>query len=161
MSGPAGAAFIAAALTEMQEAPVDVANFFRAEPGTFGVFNEFGVPQANYSALLCFRRMIECPKRVAVEPEYAGKLWALAGVNEKRDRASVLLSRIDGSESAVELRWPALPWNRTANIQVLTISSAGSVSSSAVLAAGAKSWKTALSGPGVVFVTLTPRPENP
>jgi hypothetical protein len=161
MSGPAGAAFVVAALADLQDAPVDVANFFRAEPGAFGLFNEYGVPQANYSALLCFRRMLDCASRVAVEHQHTPDLWSLAGVNEKRDRASILIARTAANDGAIELRWPALPWAGASDIQVLTISSAGSVPATGSLPAGAKSWKTALSGAGVVLVTLTPHPADP
>jgi hypothetical protein len=102
----------AAALAELQDAPVDVANFFRAEPGAFGVFNEYGVPQANYSALLCFRRLLDCASRVAVEHQHTPNLWSLAGVNEKRDRASILIARTAASDGAIELRWPVAPVDR-------------------------------------------------
>ena len=49
--GAQGAAFVAAALLELQDAPVDVCNFFHGELGGFGIFTEQGVPLKAYQAL--------------------------------------------------------------------------------------------------------------
>ena len=44
MGGGPGAAFIAAALIELQDAPLDMANLFHGELGGFGLFTGHGVP---------------------------------------------------------------------------------------------------------------------
>src|SRR5690606_22866365 len=41
MAGAPGAAFIAAALMDLQAAPLDQANLFHGELGAFGMFDEF------------------------------------------------------------------------------------------------------------------------
>jgi hypothetical protein len=62
MSGNQGAAFILAALIELQDAPVDMCNFYHGDLGAFGLFNEFGVPQPNYHALEAFSRVARRPR---------------------------------------------------------------------------------------------------
>jgi hypothetical protein len=50
VGGVEGEAFAAAALCRLQDAPVDAANYFTAEPGGMGLFNSYGVPTAAFAA---------------------------------------------------------------------------------------------------------------
>jgi xylan 1,4-beta-xylosidase len=77
MSGDAGAAFILAALIELQNAPVDMCNLFHGELGAFGLFNEFGVPYPNYYALKAFAG-IAGRLRASVRGSVPGQLAAAA-----------------------------------------------------------------------------------
>ena len=77
MSGSQGAAFILAALIELQDAPVDMCNLFHGELGAFGLFNEFGVAQPNYYAVEAFSRIARRP-RASVRGNVAGQLAAAA-----------------------------------------------------------------------------------
>ncbi|HWN94539.1 MAG TPA: hypothetical protein VNT99_05880, partial [Methylomirabilota bacterium] len=67
MSGASGAAFIAAALIQLQDAPVDMCNLFHGETGPFGLFDVNGVPQKNYRALGAFAELLMMSRRVPVE----------------------------------------------------------------------------------------------
>src|SRR6185369_12846126 len=57
MAGPAGGAFIVAALLEVLDAPVNACNLFHGELGGFGLFSDQGVPQKSYYALRAFSEM--------------------------------------------------------------------------------------------------------
>ena len=64
MTGMEGSAFLVATLLALQEAPVSVCNLFHGELGSFGLFNEQGVPFPNYHTLMFFRELLNTPKRV-------------------------------------------------------------------------------------------------
>lgn len=74
----AAAAFVAATLIELQDAPVDVANFFHGETGVFGLFDEHGRPNAIYDVFAKFNRMANKP-RVPVKSH--GPIYRLATTN--------------------------------------------------------------------------------
>jgi hypothetical protein len=81
MGGAAGAAFIAAALVELQDARLDVGNFFHGETGGFGIFSEHGVPLKAYQAFRAFQGLVETPQRVKTRGAVAGKLAFAAGLS--------------------------------------------------------------------------------
>ena len=113
MAGAEGAAFIASALIELQNAPVDMCNLFHGETGPFGIFDEHGVRQKNYFALLAFAELLNAPRRVAVEGN--ATLHAIAGVNEEQGRAAVLISNRAESQGLVQVNCANLPW-RTGSV---------------------------------------------
>ncbi|MBC8002073.1 MAG: hypothetical protein H7X97_05750 [Opitutaceae bacterium] len=111
MAGSPGAAFVASALIEMQDAPLDAANLFHGEIGSFGLFNEFGVPRKNYFALRAFHQIVNTPRRVAVTGGIPGKLSVAAGLHSEGQKATVLISNFAESGSDVRLALSHLPWN--------------------------------------------------
>lgn len=109
MSSAPGAAFIAAALLKLQDAPVDACNLFHGELGGFGLFNEYGVPQKNYYALRAFRRLLDTPRRVASFAN-GGHLALVAGLNGGATEASALVSNFSNARAAFRLVAMDLPW---------------------------------------------------
>ena len=113
MHGAEGAAFVAATLIELQDAPVDVASYFTANTGGFGPFDEAGVAKKSYHALAAFGQLTA--GRVEVSGEAKGAFSA---------RCVASASAADGT-AAVLVSWPApahsdrsaavvvrnLPWN--------------------------------------------------
>ena len=110
MSGPAGGAFIATALMELQEAPVDGCNLFHGELGGFGLFNDYGVPQPNYHALRAFSALLETPQGVESQGAAPGRLAITAGVNTNHSAATILISNFDAAQSQFHLTVTNLPW---------------------------------------------------
>lgn len=104
MSGPAGAAFIAAALIRLQDAPLDLANLFHGGIGAFGLFNEHGVPAAAYYGVRAFSEMLETPDRVWVNSPGTNGVVAVAGMQARQQRGAVLLSRSGSGPARIELR---------------------------------------------------------
>lgn len=127
MSGAAGAAFIAAALIELQDAPVDAANLYHAEVGAFGLFSEHGVPLKNFYAFRCFRDLLRAPRRVAVTGTVAGKLAAAAGIAPDGREARLLISNFNHDAVEHDLTIQHLPWlgSTEATIQTIDANSHG------------------------------------
>ncbi|MDD5707307.1 MAG: hypothetical protein PHR35_15395 [Kiritimatiellae bacterium] len=66
--GVEGGAMAAACLIALQDAPVDMANFYDAANGPWGMFDQSGLPAKPYYAFLAFREMLErTPCRCRVE----------------------------------------------------------------------------------------------
>ena len=108
MSGTPGAAFILAALIELQDAPVDMCNLFHSELGAFGLFNEFGVAQPNYHALEAFSRVARRP-RASVRGNVPGQLAAAASdshilISNFKHAARDILIRASGRDVACRVQ---------------------------------------------------------
>jgi xylan 1,4-beta-xylosidase len=120
MAGPAGAAFTAAALMQLQDAPLDMANLFHGANGPFGLFNEHGVRQKNYFAVLAFNSLLRTPRRVAaVAP--ASQLTVAAGINAAATEANVLISNPALSPALLRLVVSNLPWSGDARVIVRVV----------------------------------------
>jgi hypothetical protein len=111
MSGLGGAVFIATTLLELQDAPVDVGNLFHGELGSFGLFNEFGVPLKNYHAMRAFAALLETPRRVKAYGAVPGRLAVDAGIHTNETAATVLISNFAEARSDMSIMITNLPWN--------------------------------------------------
>jgi xylan 1,4-beta-xylosidase len=120
MAGSAGAAFTAAALMQLQDAPIDMANFFHGEVGPFGLFNEHGVRQKNYFAVQAFNTLLRTPRRVVVNAP-SSKLTVAAGRNAGDTEASVLISNPALSPALLRVVASNLPWTGDARVTVRVV----------------------------------------
>lgn len=155
MSGPAGAAFAACVLTLLQDAPVDVANFYTGEIQGFGLFNFHGTPQKNYYGFLAFRRMLDTPERVAVDGVSPG-MTALAGRQTKARTLHVLISNFRQPAAEVTVELHHLPWQTETTWEWRVVSDASNLELRAQgrLEAGANQISQALPAPAVGLLTL-------
>jgi len=110
MAGAPGAAFVAAALLELQDAPVDMCNFFHGELGGFGLFNEHGVPTKNHHAFAAFRLLLRTPKRIETSGSVSGQLAFVAGLSEGQHEAVILVSNYALPQGEFRLALQHLPW---------------------------------------------------
>ena len=110
MGGAPGAAFIVAALLNLQDAPLDMANFFHGEVGGFGLFNENGVPLKTFHAMRAFRELLDAPQRVATTGTIPDQLTLSAGLSPDRHQATILLSHTGHGESLQRIELRHLPW---------------------------------------------------
>jgi hypothetical protein len=94
MSGARGAAFVTSALIELQDAPVDMCNFYHAELGAFGLFNEFGLPNRVFYGMRAFARLAALSARAASYGGIPGKVAVLGASAGKEGgvRAGILVS---------------------------------------------------------------------
>lgn len=121
MGGPKGAAFAAWALSSLQDAPVDAANFYTAEVQMFGMFNFNGVPRKSFYAFKAFRALLDTPLRVQTPPCEAGQIAVCAGLNAGRTAAAVLLSNFDTTGASPTLVLRGLPWKGPSAFELLVV----------------------------------------
>ncbi|HEY0549351.1 MAG TPA: hypothetical protein VGF13_07080 [Verrucomicrobiae bacterium] len=108
MAGAPGAAFVAAALMALQDAPVDAANLFHGETGPFGLFDIHGAPEKSYFAVRAFAEFLKTPRRVRVEE--TGRIHTAAGLNDAGTEAAILVSNLAEPQSSLRVACANLPW---------------------------------------------------
>jgi hypothetical protein len=106
--GAEGAAFLAAALLALQDAPLDVANYYSADNQAFGLFTLHGAPKKTFYAMKAFRALLECPRRVEVNSP--AEAFVFAGLATGNDRAALLLSQPGFVERTWTVELRGLPW---------------------------------------------------
>ncbi len=157
IGGAPGAAFTAAGLLLLQDAPLDAANYFSAEAQGMGLFDPYGVPKKSYYAFKAFRSLLATPLRLPVRGVPPGSMAACAGTNAGRSGVTVLLSKFGGPDARVTLAIRGLPWEGRTRYEValldgrhdLEVVRAGSC-------AGGPSLEQELRGPSVCLVKLRP-----
>lgn len=124
MGGAAGASFIVASLLELEDAPIDVCNFYHGELGGFGIFTEQGVPLKAYQGLRAFQGLVETPRRVETRGGATGKLAFAAGLSKDGREATMLVSNFSDPRSEVALNWKGFAWAGGVTAEIRTIDAA-------------------------------------
>jgi hypothetical protein len=104
-----GAAFDATVMTDLQDAPVDIATYFSGTTFMWGIFTSSGAPQKAYYAFLAFQRMLETPQRIAIKPSGEENLSALSGMSGDKKTIRVLITNLDSSKKTIRLELKGLP----------------------------------------------------
>lgn len=100
-----GASFAAATMIALQDADVDVANYYDGQPTSVfcGLFNYYGVRQKTFYSFRAIRELSETGPRVRVDWEHGQEdVYVCAAVSEDGNRANVLVSNF--SEQAKPIR---------------------------------------------------------
>lgn len=121
LGGPKGAAFAAWTLISLQDAPVDMANFYTAEVQMFGLFNLNGVPRKNFHAFQAFRALLDTPLRVKTPPNEAGQVATCAGLDAESTRAAILLSNFNHTDDSTSVEVRKLPWTSATRFELLLV----------------------------------------
>ena len=124
MGGAPGAAFVAAALLRLQDAPVDVCCLFHGEVGAFGLFTEHGLPTKSYHALRAFRELLDTPRRVETPGSLPAQIAVGAGLAADAQRAAVLVSNIAHPRAAFRLELKNLPWGGVTEAELRLVDAA-------------------------------------
>ena len=158
MAGAPGAAFVAAALVELQDAPVDVCNFFHGELGGFGLFTEQGVPQKAYQALRAFQGLMETPRRVETRGAVTGKLAFAAGLSMDGREATMLVSNFADPRLDIVLNWKGFAWTGGVTAEIRTVDATSDFSNARTeLVAGESAMlRLTLKAPAIALVRLRP-----
>ncbi len=158
MAGAKGAAFIAASLLELQDAPVDVCNLFHGEVGGFGLFNEQGVPLKSYQALRAFQGLAKMEGRVQADGAVTGKLGFAASLSADGREAAMLVSNFADSRSEIELNWSGFSFTGgvTAEIHIIADSSDLSSARTEFIPGASGSLKLKLKAPALALILLKP-----
>ncbi|WP_035615335.1 sialate O-acetylesterase [Haloferula sp. BvORR071] len=158
MAGAAGAAFITTSLTELEDAPLDVGNFFHGELGGFGIFTEQGVPLKAYQGLRAFQGLVETPQRVETRGSVAGKLAFAAGSSGDGREATMLVSNFADPRQEFVLDWKSFAWTGgvTAEIHIIDAGNDFSTSRTEAIAGDAATLRLTLKAPAVALIRLRP-----
>ncbi len=100
-----GAAFCASTLIRMQDAPVEVMNYYDAQAMTWycGLFDYYGVPQKTFHAFKAFRELLNYPERVAVRCETPG-IDVLATRSADGKSGAAMIANFSTHERNVSIR---------------------------------------------------------
>ena len=121
LGAASAAAFAAAALCDLQDSPVDAANFYTGDHGSFGLFTREGEPRKTFYAFKAFRMLLDTPRRVKVERSGpTGGLAACAGLDADGKRATVLIANYRG-RAGLEVSLDRLPWTLAGQWQLLAL----------------------------------------
>jgi len=110
MKNEEGAAFAAATLIRMQDAPVDIMNYYDAQPMTWfcGLFDYYGVPQPTFYAFKAFNELLACPERVTTTCDIPG-LAVLAGRSTDGKSGAVLIGNFGAHEGQLSVSFEGMP----------------------------------------------------
>jgi Glycosyl hydrolases family 39/Carbohydrate esterase, sialic acid-specific acetylesterase len=158
MAGAPGAAFIATALLELQDAPVDACNLFHGELGAFGIFTEQGVPQKSYQTLRAFQGLRETPRRVETRGAIPGKRALAAGLSANGREATILVSNFSDPRSDFAVNWKGFAWTGgvTAETRIVSAETDFSQARTEVLTGDTASMNLSLKAPSIAFIRLRP-----
>jgi hypothetical protein len=123
--GPMGAAFAASTLALLQNAPIDVANYFSADYNPLGMFNIYGVPSKVFFAFKAFNLLAQCPVRVTCNPvSNDHSTHFLASRSEDGHSGSLLVSNYSPASKKCNISFPGLENPKKVNIAVFQVDAA-------------------------------------
>jgi xylan 1,4-beta-xylosidase len=159
-----GAAFSASVLCNLQDSPVDVANYFMSDNQPFGLFTAHGVPRKTFYAFKAFKMLLDTPGRLEARGGEPSRMTLCAGVDEKKSKVQLLLSNYKSPESEVRITITHLPWNTPTGVEVFILDDARDLTkvSESQTTRGEVSLLENLPAPSVCLIRLSPkgRPES-
>jgi hypothetical protein len=104
MKNEEGAAFVASTLVRMQDAPVDIMNYYDGQAAKWfcGLSDCYGAPQKAFYAFKAFRELAALPERVSASSDNAGMAVLAARSADGREGA-VLIANFGAHEGKVDL----------------------------------------------------------
>ena len=127
MQGAAGAAFTACVLSNLQDSPVDAANYYAFTHHGFGLFSPHGLPQKPYYAMLAFRSLLETPLRVGTSGSSPETSAVIAGLNRERNELRLLISNLALKDESILLQIAKLPWPGASRFELSVVDSTRSL----------------------------------
>lgn len=155
MTGPAGAAFTACILLELQDIPLDMAYYYTSEPQGFGLFGQYGEAHAAYYAIKAFNQMLDTPMRLPITINGEKRISVIAGTDESRSRVNLLLSNFQSAPSQAKLRLDGLSWNTGSLCRFIRISKEGNWNETASSCKPNEDLPVELSPDEVLLIKLT------
>jgi len=105
------AAFMASAIMQMQDAPVDMAYYYCADDSPWSMFDVFGEPGRAYFAMKAFNQFMQAPKRVTVTGA-PGKdeITVAAGLAKDGKQAMLMASNFRSEKKSLRIDLQNLPF---------------------------------------------------
>ncbi len=104
-----GAAFCASTLIRMQDAPVDIMNYYDGQAMSWfcGLFDYYGVPTKTFYAFKAFKELLGYPERVAASCDIPG-LDVMAARSADGQSGALLMANFGACEGKVSIRTTGL-----------------------------------------------------
>ena len=155
MGGAEGAAFTACVLALLQDAPVDVVNYYTGDSSPFGLFTRDAIPKKTFYTMKAFRMLLDTPQRVEAGGIEAGRGAVCAGIDAQGGRATVFVSHFRGADKAFDLVVERLPWDGPTAWTVFRLDASRDLEAESGQAAGTPvRIPLALEAPAVAIVRL-------
>lgn len=103
------AAFVGAALTYMQDSPIDYSFFYRGDAAYLGLFRKSGAFSETARAFQLMGKMQETPRRLATSGGDTIGFSVLAGISDDRNTLQVLISNYQRDPSFLNSTLPSHP----------------------------------------------------
>jgi xylan 1,4-beta-xylosidase len=149
MAGPEAAAFVAAALIALQDAPLDAANFYTGDANPFGLFTEHGVPKKTFYAFKAFHLLLQTPERISAKASTG--IFACAGRSDAA--VTLLVASPSKSERMLTTAWRNIPW-ANARCEVFVLDSGHSLAATSEAALHDDQITIALHSPALCLIRL-------
>ena len=158
IGGAPGAAFAACVLLNLQDAPVDVANYYMFDNHGFGLFTFHGVPRKSFHAMKAFRRLLDTPLRAEAAGALPDRLAVGAGLHREKTSAGILVGNLRFEGRPLRVRVTGLPWGGATAFDLSVVDAARSleVVRSGALPAGGLDLSAELKAPAVGLLRLRP-----
>ena len=154
VDGTQAAAFAAAALTLLQDAPVDVTNYYSADIHGFGVFTEYGEPKKVFYGLKAFKMLADTRSRLPIRGQLPVGVAVASGIDAAHRQMTILASNFGSREESLRIRVRGIPWQGPTACQSLLVDAEHDLAtiSSRAIAAGDATIIEQMSRPASVCV---------
>lgn len=151
-----GAAFDETVMSELQDAPIDIATFFSGTTFMWGLFTSSGAPQKAYYAFLAFQYLLDSPQRLAIEREVSPDVSSVAGISKDRRTVRVLLSNAGLKQTILDLNVKDLPWKGAATYEKQVIDAEHNLTTveAGKLQGSTLALREVIGGPSVCLLTI-------
>ena len=153
------AAYIAAGLLQMQDAPIDMAYFYSADDSPWSMFDVYGEPGRAYFAMKAFHQFLQAPHRVKVTGA-PGKdeITIGAGLTTEKDEAMILASNFRSETRKVRIDLQNLPWKGKVKVSTWRIDKDHELAAEPVIEASASDHTILLDLPANTVLLLNIQP---
>ncbi len=119
--GAKGASFVANVLMLLQDAPIDVANYYTTTAGLFGIFSEYGESHKTYYAFKAFAELLKTPVRIKADYNNSDSIVICSGVNNQENKLTIMASNFSTKIKKLNFRLPAFCINKFFTTEVYII----------------------------------------
>ena len=154
MNGATGAAFDAAVLIALQDAPLDIATLYTGTTAVWGLFTPSGTPQKNFYALLAFTELLKSPNRLAVTSSDAA-IYAAAGISSDGETMRILISNPTSASHPLHLNLDHFSWRDHAMMQEQLVDSSSDLGNIGSASPIGRDLQRELPAHSVLLLTIT------
>ncbi len=115
------AAFAACVLLNLQNSPVNVANYYMSDTNGFGLFTTNGVPRKTYYSFKAFRYLLETPLRVDAAGSRPSDCCICAGLNRDKSELRILIANYRFNGQPLTLQIQNIPWSVPSNFELFVV----------------------------------------